>query len=103
MQSHRYHRYQYYSSGLLSNYDRYSEHQKLNVKVKRRKRKQEKKIIKIKESKFNAYHDDNEEDFSYEMHRNKNLLHSNFNEESPYNELDYPLYSGHIDIKPGSR
>ncbi|KZC05466.1 Putative DNA helicase Ino80 [Dufourea novaeangliae] len=45
--------YQYYSAGLLSNYDRFLEHQKLIVGNKKKKEKKpEKKVIKIKKEKI---------------------------------------------------
>ncbi|KAG7207458.1 hypothetical protein KM043_009093 [Ampulex compressa] len=45
--------YQYYSSGLLSSYDRFIEHQKLIVGNKKKKEKKpEKKIMKIKKEKI---------------------------------------------------
>lgn len=44
--------YQYYSAGLLSSYDRFLEHQKLIVGNKKKKEKKpEKKVIKIKKEK----------------------------------------------------
>lgn len=44
--------YQYYSAGLLSNYDRFLEHQKLIVGNKKKKEKKpEKKVMKIKKEK----------------------------------------------------
>ncbi|EZA60837.1 Putative DNA helicase INO80 complex-like protein [Ooceraea biroi] len=46
--------YQYYSAGLLSNYDRFLEHQKLIVGNKKKKEKKtDKKIMKIKKDKIN--------------------------------------------------
>ncbi|XP_018355719.1 PREDICTED: putative DNA helicase Ino80 isoform X1 [Trachymyrmex septentrionalis] len=48
--------YQYYSAGLLSNYDRFLEHQKLIVGNKKKKEKKpEKKIMKIKKEKINRH------------------------------------------------
>lgn len=45
--------YQYYSAGLLSNYDRFLEHQKLIVGNKKKKEKKpEKKVMKIKKEKI---------------------------------------------------
>ncbi|XP_050471357.1 chromatin-remodeling ATPase INO80 [Bombus huntii] len=45
--------YQYYSAGLLSNYDRFLEHQKLIVGNKKKKEKKpEKKVMKIKKEKL---------------------------------------------------
>lgn len=48
--------YQYYSAGLLSNYDRFPDHQKLIVGNKKKKEKKpDKKIIKIKKEKINRH------------------------------------------------
>lgn len=48
--------YQYYSAGLLSNYDRFLEHQKLIVGNKKKKEKKpDKKIMKIKKEKINRH------------------------------------------------
>lgn len=48
--------YQYYSAGLLSNYDRFLEHQKLIVGNKKKKEKKpEKKIMRIKKEKINRH------------------------------------------------
>lgn len=48
--------YQYYSAGLLSNYDRFLEHQKLIVGNKKKKEKKpDKKIMKIKKEKLNRH------------------------------------------------
>ncbi|XP_017878637.1 chromatin-remodeling ATPase INO80 isoform X2 [Ceratina calcarata] len=51
--------YQYYSAGLLSNYDRFLEHQKLIVGNKKKKEKKpEKKVMKIKKEKEGDYPDE---------------------------------------------
>lgn len=48
--------YQYYSAGLLSNYDRFLEHQKLIVGNKKKKEKKpEKKVMKIKKEKISRH------------------------------------------------
>ncbi|XP_029678503.1 chromatin-remodeling ATPase INO80 isoform X2 [Formica exsecta] len=48
--------YQYYSAGLLSNYDRFLEHQKLIVGNKKKKEKKpDKKIMRIKKEKINRH------------------------------------------------
>jgi len=48
--------YQYYSAGLLSNFDRFLEHQKLIVGNKKKKEKKpDKKILKIKKEKINRH------------------------------------------------
>lgn len=48
--------YQYYGAGLLSNHDRFLEHQKLIVGNKKKKEKKpEKKVVKIKKEKA-AHH-----------------------------------------------
>lgn len=48
--------YQYYSAGLLSNYDRFLEHQKLIVGNKKKKEKKPaKKIMRIKKEKINRH------------------------------------------------
>ncbi|XP_020277600.1 putative DNA helicase Ino80 isoform X2 [Pseudomyrmex gracilis] len=48
--------YQYYSAGLLSNYDRFLDHQKLIVGNKKKKEKKpDKKIMKIKKEKINRH------------------------------------------------
>jgi len=48
--------YQYYSAGLLSNYDRFPDHQKLIVGNKKKKEKKpDKKIMKIKKEKINRH------------------------------------------------
>lgn len=44
--------YQYYGAGLLSNYDRFPEHQKLIVGNKKKKEKKpEKKVVRMKKDK----------------------------------------------------
>ncbi|XP_014219973.1 putative DNA helicase Ino80 isoform X2 [Copidosoma floridanum] len=53
--------YQYYGSGLLSNHDRFLEHQKLIVGNKKKKEKKpEKKVVKIKKDKA-VHHEDSHE------------------------------------------
>lgn len=48
--------YQYYSAGLLSNYDRFPDHQKLIVGNKKKKEKKpDKKMMKIKKEKINRH------------------------------------------------
>lgn len=77
------------------------------MNIKKRKRKQDKKNLKVsnKESKSNVFRDDNQGDFSYEMHSNKSVLRNNFKQEVPYQEFEYqlPLYSGHANNKSASR
>ncbi|XP_076291409.1 chromatin-remodeling ATPase INO80 isoform X2 [Lasioglossum baleicum] len=53
--------YQYYSAGLLSNYDRFLEHQKLIVGNKKKKEKKpEKKVMKIKKEKVPRHRPSND-------------------------------------------